>query len=173
MVALLILASGCTSSAAGHAERRERLLDDLSRNAVHVIGPQDLHVVRGQRFAVALQLKIATGFYVVAPAAKDEDLLPLWIDVPKRGTTYVSGVRWPTPALVDLPSRTAPVLAFSGVVSVNVQMTVAAGAPVGEHLLRLPVHYQQCTARGCEVPRRRDLRVPVFIHADLATTAQP
>jgi hypothetical protein len=160
---LVVTSWGCGASAVDREVRVHRAQQRLSRRAVLAMGPETLHLTAGDIVTVPVQLRIAEGFYVVAPKSQNQDLMPLWIAVPKAGIAMTKDVLWPSATLVEMASRSRPLLAYAGTVTVNIRLQVSAGVPPGERLLVLPVHYQQCTVRGCEVPRDQYVRVQMVV----------
>ncbi|GEM_PF-2725343 len=154
---------GCGSAAASRAERQARLQDKLARNAVVALGPEIIRVTPGDMFTIDVQVRVIEGFYVVAHGAEEQDLMPAWIDAPKRGMLVTRKTVWPKGGLVELPGRSKPLPSYDKPFIVGLTVHIAPGVQPGDRTVTIPFHYQQCTVRGCEVPRKRDVRVSLEV----------
>lgn len=167
LAAALALATlpACGAGMADKMAADARARDRVERDAFRVLAPETLRVQAGQILDLTLDLRVAEGFYVPAPASGN-DVAGLRLEPPRVSFARVTHVAMPADAkLVQLPGQREPLLCYDGERTIGLRLDVHRGTAPGRRMLTFELTYQLCSVRGCSVPQRTSVRSFVEVSA--------
>ncbi|MCO4764257.1 MAG: hypothetical protein KC502_22280 [Myxococcales bacterium] len=161
LLAALLASSfhGCGPNLSEHVTDEDRMHAEVRKRALTITSPGVVHIEAGKAKNVSFEVTLAPGFYVPARHEPDRTLLGTWLEPPRRSFARVDKLSYPQGHMVDLPSRSRPVLAYDGKLKIGLHLSVHRNVNPRRYVMPFVLHYQLCTVRGCEVPERRTIRV--------------
>jgi peroxiredoxin len=122
-----------------------------------------------QRLRLALELDMAPGLHIYGQPVS-HGYVPLTVEVAPIAGLVVGEARWPTPREMILTAIYERLWIYERVVRGSLPLTFEGPSGTGDHLIRVSVTFQGCTATDCFPPSRVTLELPVREkrHADSA-----
>ena len=164
-VALLAGISVCLTNAAQPAAQVPSGRDVVSPSAFASFDP----VARESSFQIAVVLKIREGFHINAREKSAEYLIATDLKAEAPAGFKIGEVAYPKGELHTFSFSKTPLNVYEGKVTLHMNVTALANAPLGAQQIPLKLRYQACSNEVCLPPVT--LQVDAAITVAASTTA--
>jgi uncharacterized protein len=133
--------------------------------AVLTVGNVDAKpTTAGDSTHVRITLSIARGYHVNANPAASDFYIPLDVKLSDSGGIHAGAPRYPKGKKWRLAGTDEDLLVYGDAVTVDILLTIAKDATLGEQVLKGSVDFQACTNEMCLMPDALPFTIKIVVN---------
>ncbi len=112
----------------------------------------------GASVRLLLKVRLPAGVHVQSDKPRDPSLIPTVLTVKPPAGLTLDRIVYPPSTDLAQAGRAQPLAVFGSEFAIEVQLSLAAGAPTGEFTVPAALRYQACDASVCYPPARAEVQ---------------
>jgi len=112
----------------------------------------------GASVRLLLKVRLPVGVHVQSDKPRDPSLIPTVLTVKPPAGLTLDRIVYPPPTDLAQAGRSQPLAVFGSEFTIELQLSLAAGAPTGEFIVPAQLRYQACDASVCYPPARAEVQ---------------